>query len=88
MKNKRLEELEAQVEHLQDRLDNFRDLVEKRYTSADHYWRKFEDLLAWAKRFDANSDEYQKLLDTAWLMLGRYLDVLSLKIGAKDDRYK
>lgn len=81
MKNKRLEELEVQVEHLQERIDNLRDFYYEGPASSEYYWNKFEDLLAWAKRFDANSDEYKKLAEVAWSMLDKYLDILKVSFG-------
>ncbi len=80
MKNKRIEELEAQVEHLQECVDNLRDYVTeyKDFKDADYHWNKFEDLLAWSLKFDKNSDEYSKLSRAGWEMLDIYLDCLLL----------
>ena len=78
MKGKRIEELEAQVEHLQERVDNLRDYVTeyKGIKEADYYWNKFEDLLAWSLKFDKNSDEYTILSRAAWKMLDFYMEWL------------
>lgn len=45
-RNKRIENLQADFEHLQDRVDNLRDYVTeyKDFKEADYYWNKFEDL--------------------------------------------
>ena len=78
MKNKRIEELEAGFELLQDRVDNLRDYVQEHndFKKAEYYWKKFEDLIAWSLKFDKNSDEYSKLSRACWEMLGIYLDWL------------
>lgn len=70
-----IEELNAKFEHLQNRFDNLRDYVKENQPS-DYYWNKFEDLFAWALKFDKNSDEYSKISKAGWMMLDRYLEML------------
>lgn len=74
----RVEELEAWVEHLQDRVDGLRDMVQENAPSSltEYYWNKFEDLLAWSMKVDKNSEEYSRLNEGAWFMFDKYMDVL------------
>lgn len=81
-KKSRIEELEAGFEHLQERIDGLRDDIQEleatlRPTSAmKYFWDKFEDTLAWAQKFDANSEEWKKLNNLAWTLLDKYLVAL------------
>lgn len=82
----RIDELEAVVEHLQKRIDGLRDYIKDNptYTDAEYCWNKFEDLLAWAKEFDANSKEYERLTEIGWRMLDKYLECLMFrKLGGE-----
>ena len=78
IKRNEIEELNAKFDHLQYRFDSLRDYI-KENPSSDYYWNKFEDLLAWALKFDKNSKEYSKLNKAAWQMLDTYLDCLFVK---------
>lgn len=81
----RIDELEAIVLHTQERMDNLRDYIKDNptYADAEYYWNKFEDLLAWSKKFEANSKEREILTDTGWKMLDKYLECLMCKVGGK-----
>lgn len=70
-KKARIEELEASVEHLQDRVDRVRDYVQEYKTSniADWYFNKFQTLIDVSLKFDKNSKEYEELRNAAIRML-------------------
>ena len=52
----------------------------------EYYWAKFEDLLAWAKKFDEDSTEYTKLIVAAFKMMDRFEECLSAKhFGDKNE---
>lgn len=70
-----IDELEARLDHLQDRMESAVNFIKsKDLKGADYYWRKFEDLLAWSKQFDANSDEHREILRVAWMMMNKFLE--------------
>ena len=85
MKNKRIDELEAKVDHIQDRLDYFIDKAGRLTPNGEYYFTKFEDLLSWSQKFDANSKEYEILTQASWQMLEHYLNyVLPKAFGGKE----
>lgn len=68
-----LEELHAEVEHLEERVDNLRHNI---YYSRNILWNNFNDLLAWALKFDKldnKSSEYKRLCNASWQLLDTYL---------------
>ena len=91
--NDRLDELEAGFEHLQERIDGLRDKVYEQmveYTPtmrSEYFWNKFEDVLAWCQKYDANTEEWKKLNHLAWELMDKYLEALlqSTLWGEKDD---
>lgn len=92
MKTKnRVEELEAHVEHLQERIDGLRDDIQEleftlRPTCAmKYFWDKFEDTLAWCQKYDANTEEWKKLNGLGWKLLDKYLAALKKSPWGKDD---
>ena len=88
--NSRLDELEAAFEHLQERIDGLRDDIQElevtlRPTCAmKYFWDRFEDTLAWCQKYDANTEEWEKLNHLAWEMMGKYLDALMKSPWGKD----
>ena len=82
----RIDELEARIGHLEERVDYFVNRVNQhgKRLDAEYYWDRFEDLLAWSQKFDANSEEYKKLTSVGWVMLDKYLDILLLKFVGKE----
>lgn len=71
----RIEELEAMVEHLQDRVDRLRDHIYE-HPSGEYVWNKFEDTMAWARKYDKNSKMYKILNDSAAELLEFYMNIL------------
>lgn len=86
--NKRIENLQAEFEHLQYRFDGLRDYVKEHpdYNDANYYWNRFEDLLAWSWKYDKNSEEYHKLATTAWHFLDKYLEALKINFIKEVDK--
>ena len=71
-----LEDLHCEVEHLEERVDDLRKNI---YFSRNILWNNFNDLLAWALKFDKKSSEYKRLCDAGWKLLDTYLKDLLKK---------
>lgn len=87
-KTERIENLEAEVEHLQFRIDHLRDYLREIEPSnkMNYFWAKFEKLVEISHNYDANSEEYEKINSVALDMFDRYLTaLLESPFGGKKD---
>ena len=87
----RLDELEAHIWLIERRLDGLRDDIQelevtlKPTYAMRYFWERFEDTLAWAQKYDKNSEEWKKLNKLGWTMMDKYLTALLKSPWGKTD---